>query len=50
MYGTFFFSDSDPSNILPWEETGIGYKIMVKLKFFCTTYASSFCYKILYPS
>ena len=30
----FFFSDSDPSNILPWEETGVGSKIIVKLKFF----------------
>ena len=42
----YFFSD--PPNILPCEGTGIGYKSIVKLKFFA--YASSFCYKILYPS
>ena len=32
MYGILFFSD--PPNILPWEGTVIGYKSIVKLKFF----------------
>ena len=33
MYGTFFFS-LILLTFLPWEGTGIGYKIIVKLKFF----------------
>ena len=42
----YFFSD--PPNILPCEGTGIGYKY-TQIKVFGTTYASSFCYRILYP-